>query len=82
MLRNRPELSNAKLRDAELADAERKLREAREQLAAVQAEIARSCELLDAISLGSGASEAEAPRQEFDGAVAAFALGKRRKQNA
>ncbi len=61
MLRNRPEQSKAKLRDAELAEAEQRLQLAREQLAAVKAEIGRSCQLLDDISAGSQALDDRLP---------------------
>ncbi len=76
MSRTRPEQSKAKLRDAELAEAERLLMEAHQQLAAMKAEIDRSNRLLEQQAAGRLRRPKPDPRRaEFDGFAAASALG-------
>ncbi len=79
MSRTIPEQSKAKLRDAELAEAEQQLQQAREQLETVQAEISRSRQLLDAISTGSPETGRDGAGAQFDGVIAPFPAGNRRR---
>ena len=80
MSRTPPVQSTAKLRDAELAEAERKLQRAREQLEAVRAEIGRSCQLLDEISSGSQTPDANGPSYLFQGVAAPLRRAKPRRE--
>ena len=79
MSRTIPGQSTAKLRDAELAEAERKLQHAREQLEAVKAELDRSCQLLDAISVASPSSPVDREAPQFDGVLAALPTSRGRR---
>ena len=71
MSRTRPEQSKAKLRDAELAAAERQLLEAHQQLAAMKAEIGRSYRLLEETDERPRKASFDRPDGQFDGFAAA-----------
>jgi multidrug resistance efflux pump len=74
MSRIRPEQSKAKLRDAELAEAERQLLEAHQQLAAMKAEIDRSYRLLEETEDRPRKTKFDRADGQFDG-FASSALG-------